>query len=286
MDWIIASLLMFLSSIVLYLFIRKAQIIKIPIEIYSLGMFGVPAVLLALIIFFSKYSFHVSLDHFLKLLIASIFFSWLGNVFSQRSILYAPNPGYALIISKSYVVFTSIVAVFLFGSELTLLRSLAILMIVGFSIPIILQTQKDNKNNVGVRWIFHSFGAFFAWAFLALMSTHLLRNGLNEFTLLFYLFLIVSTLIFIETKVRKAKMDINPVKLLIILVIGVSSLTFNLFMQIGFKNGPNPGYINAVNASSISMVTLLSAYFFKDELTFRKILGVFGVTAGLVLLFL
>jgi uncharacterized membrane protein len=68
--------------------------------------------------------------------------------------------------------------------------------------------------------------------------------------------------------------------------MGITSTLFNLFMQIGYIYSPNPGYINAANASSISLLTLLSAYFFKDELNSRKVIGVIGVTAGLVLLFL
>jgi uncharacterized membrane protein len=57
-------------------------------------------------------------------------------------------------------------------------------------------------------------------------------------------------------------------------------------MQVAFNLAPNVGFVNAANAASISLLTLASAYFFKDELTVKKMLGILGVTAGLLLLFL
>ena len=68
-------------------------------------------------------------------------------------------------------------------------------------------------------------------------------------------------------------------------MIGVFASSFNYFMQVGFNLAPNVGYVNAANASSISLLTLLSAYFFKDDLNNRKLIGIIGVTAGLILLF-
>jgi uncharacterized membrane protein len=57
-------------------------------------------------------------------------------------------------------------------------------------------------------------------------------------------------------------------------------------MQVGFNLAPNVGYVNATNAASISLLTLMSSIFFKDELTLKKMIGIVGVTAGLLLLFL
>ena len=57
-------------------------------------------------------------------------------------------------------------------------------------------------------------------------------------------------------------------------------------MQVGFNLAPNVGFVNAANAASISLLTLMSTFFFKDELTIKKMIGILGVTAGLLLLFL
>ena len=104
--------------------------------------------------------------------------------------------------------------------------------------------------------------------------------------LVFYLCLFVTIFIALEIKVGKKSIVIKKENIIILVVIGVLSALFNLFMQLAFKTAPNIGYVNAVNASSISMVALFSAYFFKDELTFRKLIGIFGVTVSLILLFL
>jgi hypothetical protein len=66
--------------------------------------------------------------------VQGIFFSYLGNVFSLKGIEYSPNPGYSLIISKSYVVFTAIASIFIFSAPLTMKSVIAILLIVLFII--------------------------------------------------------------------------------------------------------------------------------------------------------
>lgn len=68
-------------------------------------------------------------------------------------------------------------------------------------------------------------------------------------------------------------------------MIGIFGSSFNYFMQVGFNLAPNVGFVNAANAASISLLTLMSAVFFKDELSVKKMIGIVGVTAGLLLLF-
>jgi uncharacterized membrane protein len=57
-------------------------------------------------------------------------------------------------------------------------------------------------------------------------------------------------------------------------------------MIVGLDLAPNIGYVNAINASSISAVTVFSAILFKDDFSLKKFIGVLGVTAGLLLLIL
>jgi len=68
--------------------------------------------------------------------------------------------------------------------------------------------------------------------------------------------------------------------------IGIFSTSFNYFMQVGFDLAPNVGYVNATNAASISLLTLMSAILFKDDLSLKKMAGIAGVTIGLFILFL
>ncbi|MBU0546545.1 hypothetical protein KKA13_04840, partial [Patescibacteria group bacterium] len=80
--------------------------------------------------------------------------------------------------------------------------------------------------------------------------------------------------------------QINKPQIVTLLFIGLFGSSFNYFMQVAFNLAPNVGYVNATNAASISLLTLMSSFFFKDELTLKKMIGIFGVTAGLLLLFL
>lgn len=284
MSWILASLILFLSSVALYLFIRKSQLLKVPNALNNLAMFAVPCLIYLVLNMFQRNSLSIPTWFLFLIILSAFFFSYLGNIFSLVSIKEAPNPGYSLIISKSYVTFTTLAAIPLFGSELTLKNSMAIILIVIFS-ALIMISKENNKKVESKKWLLYSFGAYFAWGFLALMSKYLLNQGINVLVYLFYLSLFASIFILTEIKIKKVKVNIKPDLVKLILLIGLFSMFFNLFIQVGYVFAPNPGYINAVNASSISLVTLASAYFFKDELTLRKIVGVFGVTAGLILLF-
>lgn len=98
---------------------------------------------------------------------------------------------------------------------------------------------------------------------------------------------VVTVLILGEIKYKKVEWSkLSKDQLVTLLLIGIFGSSFNYFMQVGFNLAPNVGYVNATNAASISLLTLMSAFFFKDELTIKKMIGVFGVTAGLLLLFL
>lgn len=141
---------------------------------------------------------------------------------------------------------------------------------------------KRLKNNW--QWFIYALGAFFCWGFLALFSKYILSQGINVFVYLFYLSLFVGIFISAEIKLKKRKFLIKNSNYKLLFLIGFFGALFNLFGQFGYLYSPNPGYINAVNASSISLLTLLSAYFFKDELNLRKVIGVAGVTVGLIIL--
>ncbi len=288
MNWIIASLIMFLASVIMYLLVRKGQRNHLPDRLINIAMFLIPCPFYLAIMLNQKQSFHIGWSNLISILLAAFFFSYLGNLFSLKSIKLATNPGYSLIISKSYVVFTSIAAIFLFNSPLTPKNALAIAIIVAFSGLIMINKTKASTQHqeTNINWLIFALGAFFAWGGLALISKYWLNIGIPVATRLFYLSTFVSIMILIEIFGKHQSLKISNRHWLLILLIGTLSMFFNLFMQVGYQYAPNPGYINAVNASSISLLTLLAAYFFKDELSLRKIAGVLGVTVGLVLLFM
>jgi hypothetical protein len=50
----------------------------------------------------------IELKYIIILFFTAIFLSWLSNISSLISLKIAPNPGYPLMLSKSYVIYTLI----------------------------------------------------------------------------------------------------------------------------------------------------------------------------------
>jgi drug/metabolite transporter (DMT)-like permease len=286
MNWIIASLLMFVSSVALYLCVRKSNALKTPRQLNNLAMFLIPLLVYVLLTVRTPTSFTLKPFVYLLILVQGIFFSYLGNVFSLKGIEYSPNPGYSLIISKSYVVFTAIASIFIFSAPLTMRTVIAIILIVLFSALITIDKEK-NRTAFNKLWFPYSLGAFFCSGLLALSSKYLLNIGVPIITRLIISNTVVTVLIFGEIRYKKVEWKkVSKNQLITLLLIGVFGSSFLYFMQVGFDLAPNVGYVNAANAASISLLTLMSSFFFKDELTVKKMIGIFGVTAGLLLLFL
>ena len=286
MNWIIASLLMFVSSVALYLCVRKSITLKTPRQLNNLAMFLIPVLVYITLTVPTPTNFTLKPFEYLLVLVQGIFFMYLGNVFSLKGIEYSPNPGYSLIISKSYVVFTAIASIFIFSAPLTMKSVIAIVLIVLFSALI---TIDKNKNRITSNklWFPYTMGAFFCWGFLALSSKYLLNLGIPILTRLILSMLVVTILIFGEIILKKINIfQISKLQLVILLLIGIFGSSYAYFMQVGFHLAPNVGYVNATNAASISLLTLMSSLIYKDELTLKKMIGIFGVTAGLLFLFL
>lgn len=285
MNWILFSLLMFLSSVALYLYVRKSAKKGYPSQFNNLAMFLVPLVVFIGIDIFTRQNMMLSISQLLIIVVAAVLFSYLGSVFSLKSIEYAPNPGYSLVISKSYVVFTTITAIVLFHAEISIRKAIAILLIVAFSGLIMLSKEVVHKraNNL---WLPLSIGAFFCWGLLSLTSKYLFSQGVSVYVFLTYVIFIASLCISLEMVKKRMRLNIIKEDFKTFLLIGIFSTGFNFFLFQAIKLAPNVGYVNAINASSISAVTVLAVLFFKDEFSKRKFVGVLGVTVGLLLLLL
>lgn len=277
---------MFMSSVFLYLCVRKSNEFKTPQQLNNLAMFLIPVLVYMVLTVRTPVTFSLKPFEYFLILIQGIFFSYLGNVFSLKGIEYSPNPGYSLIISKSYVVFTAIASIFVFSAPLTLKSVIAILLIVAFSALITINKDK-NKTESNKLWLPYTMGAFFCWGLLALSSKYLLNVGVPILTRLILSMIVVTVLIIGEILYKKVEWKkISKAQFITLGLIGIFGASFNYFMQVGFNLAPNVGYVNAANAASISLLTLMSFFIFKDELTLRKMVGIVGVTAGLLLLFL
>jgi len=283
MNWIIASLIMFLASACLYLAVRKSSLQKLPTQFNNLAMFSVPLIIYLIIGISRGVSYSISLSNFIIIIFTSFIFSYLGNVASLKSIEISPNAGYSLVISKSYVVLTTIISLLFLGGELTLRKGVAIFLIVLFSGLVIIDPKKTKKVTSNL-WLYYTLFAFFAWGFLSLTIKYLSLHGVNTLVMLTYLYVFVTLFIVLETLKLKIDKSIFVSGYKYFLSIGIFSALFNYFNFYAVSIAPNVGYVNAINASSISLVTVLSVLLFKDELSARKLIGILGVTGGLLLL--
>lgn len=287
MNWIMVVSIMFLCSVVQYLLIRKASLSGMPVSVQNLSTFVIPLIVYIPLSIFSQTPLLVTPYQLLILVISAIFFSYLGSKASFLSINYAPNPGYSLILSKSYVVFTSVASVLLFQQELTIRALVAIGVIIGSSTLIMIDPKKTHSKNVKSLWLPFALAAFVAWGMLALSSRYLFELGVPIYTRLIYTMGIVSAFIYGEMQKENVSVfTLGRVNIMLFVTIGVLFAGFNYFMQLGYAVAPNVGYVNAVNAASIAFVSIGAAIFFHDEFNLRKFIGVVGVIIGLIVLVL
>ncbi len=284
MSWVAYSLMMFFSSVALYLTVRKSSLVKTPAYLTNLAMFAIPLVAYALLGVINSSSLAITWWQALILVVTAVVFAYGANKASLHAIDIAPNPGYSLVLSKSYVLFTTIVAITLLGADLTVQKAIAILLIVAFS-ALIMVTKKGTKKVKSEKWILLSFGAFFGWGMLSLSSKYLFNHGVDTVAFLIYLYALVTLCIIAIDKVKVSKIkEVSTQAKWLLLGTGIFSTCFNLGQFEAIRLAPNVGYVNAINAGSIAMVTVFAVLLFKDELTTKKAIGILGVTVGLVLL--
>ncbi len=280
---------MFVSSIVFYLATRKSSLLKTPTVWNNFASFLLPVLTYGVVatVTHTPIQWHYSLQVWGLLIFSAIFFSYLGSWMSFKSIEIAPNVGFSLTLSKSYVVFTTLASIWLFQAHLSWVAAAAILLIVVASAVISVDPTAKLNQRSNAQWLPLAIGAFLCWGCLSLSSKYLLNLGVGVMERLIFSMVIVSGLIGIEVVSGKYSWKtLDQKQKLYLLLIGLAGACFNYFMQVAFVTAPNIGYVNSINAASIAVVTLLSAWFFGDELTLRKFLGVVGVIGGLALLVL
>lgn len=286
MNWILAAFLMFSSSVLMYLLVRYATRLNISASMQNVSMFIIPTLFYIGIAGIQNINLSLTLYEWIVIIVTAVGFSYFGSRFSMDSIVEAPNPGYSLIISKSYVVMTSIASIFLFRQELTVRSAIAIVCIVVFSSFIMIDPHvHQQKSKIKQSWLLLAIGAFFCWGMLALASKYLLNMGVSVISRLVWVSGIASLLFAWDAKKQLIRISNFSLRQFVVFgIIGLLSAAFNYFMQVGIQFAPNVGYINAVNASSISAVTVGAVLLFHDNFSKRKFLGVVGVTVGLILL--
>ncbi len=287
-NWIFASAVMFSLSVLMYLLTRKLQVAGVDNRLVTFSMGALPMPLLLIYLLATGQSFAIELGLFALLGVCAILFSYLGFKFSFLGTKHAPNPGYSLTIQKSYAPYTAIMGIFLFNQSISIIGVVAILVIIG-SIALILINKSAKKVETDNKWVVESFIAFFLFGTLSLTSKFFLGQGVTPLLLTFYNFtfnIFAFSIDFREVLKINILKEIKKSNLLIMLIVAAATAAFNIAMFTAIKTAPNIGYVNIINSSSITAITLLSALFFKDKLTLQKVIGVIGVTCGLILLFI
>jgi drug/metabolite transporter (DMT)-like permease len=291
MTWIHYALFMYISSVVMYLALRVLQNKKVPSEINNFFMWGGAAVIFGLLAIY-PYGFpHLKWEFILILFLNAYFLSYLGQKLSFEAIRKAENPGYSLMIQKSYAIYTSVAAVFLFGSELTLKSIVAIAIVIIFLAFLMMSDKKANKkSNNSEGWIRDSFLAFFAFGTNALVAVWMLDQGVDPFTRVFYVIIFIGILFALDLYKKQTKnkelLKFFKIKSHYIwyFIMALGATLFNITMQMAYESTPNVGYVNIINTASIAAITVLCALLFKEKLTMEKFIGVLGVSGGIILL--
>lgn len=289
MNWITSSMLMMASSIIYYVIIRYAQRNGIPNKAYMLANFSIPA--------FFFYWFAKSQGHaigipvqFLIIIFAQSFFlSYLGSIISFKAIQNAPNAGYSLVIQKSYAVYTSIAALFLFGSELTLVKFIAIGLVLISSALLSIPPRSTTAKRTSLVWVLFSFFAFFCYGTSALVTKYIYMQGIPSAVILFWITFFVTVFSLIDLYIHRSQVTFSlktAKHYLLLFLIGLSVTFFYYFKQVSEVTAPNIGYVGAMNTSSNGIYTVIIAYLFKEHLTWKKLAIVVAIIAGILVIIL
>ncbi len=288
MNWILASILMLVFSNIYYFVLKLGQNRGITVKPSMLANFSIPPVLYYFLGKSSGISFWISPSIFLQIVTAAFFFSYIGSAVSYIAMQKAPNAGYSVIITKSYGIFTSIAAIFLFGSSLSPVKFLAILFTLACT-AVVTGVFEKKKSDVQTNymWVILSFVSFFCFGFLRLTGKWIVgTDNIPQFAYQFWLLLIVAIIsgidLYIHRKSVHLKLDLPNV--LILAGTGIFVTGFYGFLLAAEVSAPNIGYVGAINTASNAVFTVISAKFLGDKISLVRFLGVLGVTAGIILL--
>ncbi len=284
MHRILTSLIVILWSVWLYLSLRVFKKHNVTPKIQNAVMFVPTACVFILWASIAWEKLWIGREMFMIMIPVCLLFSWLPNLMSLKSLQSAPNPWYSLMIAKSYVALAAIIAVPLLWSTLKLTDVVAILLIIWFMSLILISPRKEETKTSSSR-IRQAFYAHIWRAWLALASAWFINQWMSPLVVNAWIFGLVSLLIIWEWLIANSWIVPPTKSYLPALWVVVSMVVFNRALQEWYATAPNPWYINAANASSIALLTLLSAWIFWDELSTRKVIGIVGVIVGISALF-
>lgn len=282
MNWIIVALIVFVSSTLLYLTLRKVRPFNLSDEIQNLSFFLLPAVSLFIYNISRHSTFRINLTEALSTFLVAVFL-WIGNTFLLKSLKTAPNPGYTVLIAKSYLIITTLLSPLLFDSVITFKSVFAIGLILFFLSLILIEKKKVGPPN-RTHWLRYACITFAMWGVQALILISIKNSLLNSSEILMLVSIFYSLIVVGEILIKKVSLAPVIKYWPWIILISIAAMFSNLFVIVGYKLAPNPGFIDSANAASVAAIAILACIFFKDNLSVKKGLGIIGVSIGLILL--
>jgi drug/metabolite transporter (DMT)-like permease len=276
---------MMLVSVGMYSLVRATKAYKLPPIINTFAMISLPVPIYGLAVITGRIHYSPTLAEIAVMVLQGLVLIYFGNLYALRGIEAAPNPGYSVLISKMYVVFTAPVSIILFDSSLSCKSIMGILLILCFSYLVIVEKKSIRKAS-SASWVVSTLVAFFCFGGIALTSKYLLSSGVPILIRLLIPGILASVLYLPAAKKAFKKIEWNSKISFLLIGIALCSIGFNSLMQYAFAHSPNVGLVNAANAGSTALLAVTSALFFHDHLSKRKLLGIVGVLCGVFLLFL
>lgn len=283
MNWILASAIMFVSSIAYYLTIRLGQKKGVTVKEYMVINYPLPTMVFCIMLLMGHGSFQLPLHVIPLVFFHGIVLEYVGATLSYKAMQQAPNAGYSLVIQKSYAIYTSIAAIFLFHATLSLWKFGAILLVIIFAGILSIDPKKTHKGTSN--WFLLSLLPFLCFGSNALVSKYAVTTGANLVTYLFWLFLLMSVITLFD-RYRKGGPMVNISHWKTLILIGISGTSFYYFKNAAQIIAPNVGYVGAINTASNAFVALFIALIYKEHMSWVKFFAVIGIVAGIIFIIL
>jgi len=222
--------------------------------------------------------------------IASIF-SIIGNWADFTAVIKAPNPGFVGTIKNSNVLLIVFLSVLIFGSSLSLVKLLGVLLIIGGIAALVIEkknTSTKKTEKLFLRWDVLAVIGDLSFAIMVLGVKKVSQMGFSSPQINLFLFGL-NFLAFAILNLKEVKNYFqDTVKLKIFLPIAFLAATFsfiaNIFNIKGIAIAPNPGYHESIKNTQILFTTLLSVPLLGATLNKQKLLGVVMVLMGIIIL--
>lgn len=282
--WILYSFIALITTVLSTILIRKLHLLSVPFKLQTSVQFIFPFLGFLIWILLEPKLLEIKFSHLLLVFVYAVFFVQLGTILSVKSITLAKNPAYAMAITRVNILIATFASVFLFGSYLSLMTLLSTLIIFIFSFFILDYAHSENKKSN--LWFWYALGGGILTSGYALGSKYFILESVPFLTRMFYAFLAMSFVAGFDLYINRTKIKVTKKRIIFLLSLGLLTFLFNIFAQFAFESAPNPGFVNSFIAISLIPILFLSTYYFKDELSLRKLFGVFGVFLGLILLYI